>query len=134
MTKFEFEDRTGLKVTDEEYYEIESMYMAVPNMEKDEFCKRWRQCGNNPLAKELAKQANVLNGMLEERNNEVDDCHDKMNELAEFLIGKASAHEDTDLYREAVKIIGQKAVTLCKIRMNLPLWEEDVKYINDNLK
>ena len=134
MTKFEFEDRTGLKVTDEEYNEIESMYMAVPNMEKDEFCKRWRQCGNNPLAKALAKQVNVLNGMLEERNNELDDCHDKMNEIAEFLIGKASAHEDTDLYREAVKIMGQREVTLHKIKMNLPLWEEDVKYINDNLK
>ena len=134
MTKFEFEDRTGLKVTDDEYMDIERMYMAVPNMEKDEFCKRWRQCGNNPLAKELANQTTTLNGMIEERNNELEDCHERLNGLAEFLIGKASAHEDTDLYQEAVKIIGQKAVTLFKIRMNLPLWEDDVKYINDNLK
>ena len=42
MTKFEFEDLTGLKVTEEEYKEIEKMYYAVPNMDKHEFCKRWR--------------------------------------------------------------------------------------------
>ena len=55
-------------------------------------------------------------------------------ELAEFLIGKASAYNDTDFYSAAVKLIGQKQVTLCKIRMELPLWSEDMQYINDNLK
>ena len=134
MTKFEFEDRTGLKVTDEEYKEIERMYMAVPKMEKDEFCNRWRQCGNNPLAKELAKEVTKSNGMLEERNNELDDCHEKMNELAVFLIGKACVHDDIDLYKEAVRIIGQREVTLHKIKMNLLLWEEDIEYISNNLK
>ena len=69
MTKFEFEDITGLKVTEEEYKEIEKMYYAVPNMDKHEFCKRWRQTGNNPLTVELAKQATIANGMLEERTN-----------------------------------------------------------------
>lgn len=134
MTKFEFEDRTGLKVTDEEYKNIEIMYYAVPNMEKDEFCKRWRQCGNNPLTIALAKQATTLNGMLEERNNELDDCHDKNSELAEFLLGKACAYKDSDFYNEAIRLIGQKEVTLRKIRMGLPLWEEDINYINNNLK
>lgn len=134
MTKFEFEDRTGLKVTDEEYKDIEAMYYAVPNMEKDEFCKRWRQCGNNPLTVALAKQATTLNGMLEERNNELDDCHEKNIEIAEFLLGKACVYKDTDFYNEAIRLIGQRAVTLRKIQMGLPLWEEDINYINNNLK
>ena len=134
MTKFEFEDRTGLKVTDEEYKDIEAMYYAVPNMEKDEFCKRWRQCGNNPLALGLTKQVTILNGMLEERNNEVDDCHDKLSELAEFLIGKACAYDDRDFYNEAIRLIGKKEAVLRKIKMGLPLWEEDIDYINNNLK
>ena len=80
MTKFEFEDLTGLKVTEEEYKNIEKMYYAVPNMDKHEFCKRWRQAGNNPLTVELAKQATIANGMLEERNNELEDCHNKIPE------------------------------------------------------
>ena len=103
-------------------------------MEKDEFCMRWKQCGNNPLTIALAKHNTILNGMLEERNNELEDCHNKNIELAEFLIGKACAYEDKDFYNEAVRLIGQKEVALYKIRMYLPLWEEDINYINNNLK
>ena len=134
MTKKEFEERTGLKLTDEKYENIESMYYAVPNIEKDEFCMRWKQCGNKPLTIALAKRTTILNGMLEERNNELEDCHNKNIELAEFLIGKACAYEDKDFYNEAVRLIGQKEVALYKIRMYLPLWEEDINYINNNLK
>lgn len=134
MTQKEFEDRTGLKVTSEEYKGIETMYYAVPDMEKDEFCKCWRQCGKNPLALGLTKQATILNGMLEERDNELEDCHDKFNNLAEFLIGKACAYNDRDFYNEAIRLIGKKEVVLRKIKMGLPLWEEDMDYINNNLK
>lgn len=134
MTHQEFEDRTGLKVTDEEYKDIEAMYYAAPDMEKDEFCKRWRQCGNNPLTLALAKQAITLNGMLEERNNEAEDCHSKMEELAWFLIGKACAYEDIDFYKEAIRIVGLKTAIMHKIKMGYPLWKEDKEYIRENLK
>lgn len=133
MTKFEFEDITGLKVTEEEYKEIEKMYYAVPNMDKHEFCKRWRQTGNNPLTVELAKQATIANGMLEERNNELEDCHSKMEELACFLIGMAAAYDDIDSYNEAIRIVGHKAAVLHKIKMGYRLWQEDRDYIKNNL-
>ena len=134
MTQKEFQDLTGRKVTEEEYRNIEKMYYAVPNMDKCEFCKRWVQTGNNPLTIELTKQAILLNGMLEERNNEVDDCHDKMEELAWFLIGKADAYEDSDFYNEAIRIVGHKAAILHKIKMGYHLWKEDREYIKNNLK
>ena len=134
MTQQEFQDLTGRKVTEEEYQGIEKMYYAVPNMDKREFCKRWIQTGNNPLTIELAKQATIANGMLEERNNELADCHAKMEELAWFLIGKAAAYDDTDFYNEAVRIVGRKAAILHKIKMGYPLWKEDREYIKNNLK
>ncbi len=134
MTQEEFENRAGLIVTSGEYRDIEAMYYAVPNMEKNEFCKCWRQCGNNPLTLGLTKQVTILNGMVEERNNEVDDCHDKLSELAEFLLGKACAYKDADFYNEAIRLIGKKEVVLRKIKMALPLWEEDMDYITMNLK
>lgn len=134
MTQQEFQGLTGRKVTAEEYRNIEKMYYAVPNMDKHEFCKRWVQTGNNPLTIELTKQTILLNGMLEERNNEVDDCHDKMEELAWFLIGKADAYEDRDFYKEAIRIVGQKAAILHKIKMGYHLWKEDREYIKNNLK
>lgn len=79
MTQKEFEDRTGLKPTPEEFNYIHALYMNTA-MDKDEFC------------------------------------------------------EDTDFYKQAVKMIGQREVTLRKIKMALPLWEEDMDYITMNLK
>ena len=55
-------------------------------------------------------------------------------ELAEFLLGKACVYQDTDLYNEAVKLIGIKEVIIKKTRLGLPLWEEDLEYITKNLK
>lgn len=134
MTQKEFQDLTGRKVTEREYRNIEKMYYAVPNMEKQEFCTRWVQTGNNPLTIELTKQVILLNGMLEERNNEAEDYHCKMEELAWFLIGKADAYEDSDFYNEAIRIVGHKAAILHKIKMGYRLWKEDREYIKSNLK
>lgn len=64
---------------------------------------------------------------LQDKNIEV-------SELVDFLIGKACAYEDTDFYKQAVKMVGQREVTLRKIKMALPLWEEDMDYITMNLK
>ena len=55
-------------------------------------------------------------------------------ESVEFLLGKADVYKDTDFYKEAVKLIGEKEVVLTKVRMGLPLWEEDMEYISKNLK
>ncbi len=134
MTQQEFTDRTGLRVTDEEYREIEEMYMAVPDMEKDEFCRHWTLCGGNPLAMGLARRATALGGSLEKSRRELADIRRQTGELADFLIGKSCVHNDTDLYHEAVRMAGQRAVTIRKVQMGLPLWQEDVDYINENLK
>lgn len=129
MTQKEFEERTGLKTDMEEYVSIERMYMAAENMDKDEFCRCWRQTGKNPLTQVLFRQVEIFRGQLEERNNELDDVQLKKFDLAGFLVGKACAYEDTDFYREAVKLTGQRDVTLMKVRMDLPLWDEDKEFL-----
>lgn len=133
MTKKEFEERTGLKTDADEYADIERMYMAAGEMDKDDFCRCWRQTGKNPLTQVLFRQAEVLKGQLAERNNELEDMQQRKVELAEFLIGKACAYEDTDFYREAVKLVGQRAVVMMKMNMDLPLWEEDKKFVMEVL-
>lgn len=134
MTQKEFTERTGLKVTDEEYKGIEAMYYAVPDMGKDEFCLCFPRVGDNALTIAMTNRIHTLTGMMEERNNELEDCHDKMEELAWFLIGKASAYDDTDFYNEAIRIVGRKAAVLHKVKKGLPLWKEDREYIKNNLK
>lgn len=133
MTQQEFEDRTGKVVTSEEYERIEAMYMAAGNMDKDQFCAEYKKYGASALVAEYYRRITVLSGMLEERNSELDDARQKRTSFAEFLLGKAAAYGDTDFYREAVKLIGRKAAVLYKVKSGLPLWEEDMKYLEEVL-
>lgn len=136
MTKKEFEELTRRLITDEDYRFVENLYMAAGNMGKAEFCKEVRSMcaydGANDhielrqCLKEIGRHVGVQDAELSLLKKTV---KDEKWELAEFLIGKACAYEDTDFYREAVKLIGQREVTLMKLRMDLPLWEEDKKYI-----
>ena len=141
MTQKEFEDRTRRLITAEDYHLVETLYMAAGDMDKDEFCKEMRaMCaydGANDhieLRQCLKAIGRRVGGMEAELSFLRKAVNKERAELAEFLIGKASAYNDTDFYSAAVKLIGQKQVTLCKIKMGLPLWSEDMQYINDNLK
>lgn len=129
MTQKEFEERTGLKTDAEEYAAIERMYMAAGDMDKDEFCMRWRQTGKNPLTVSLAAIANVLTVQLQKRNQELTDLKEKNIEHAKFLLGKAHAYEDPDFRREAVRLIGERDVVRLTMEEGYPLWDEDRKYI-----
>lgn len=141
MTQKEFEDRTRRLITAEDYHLVENLYMAAGNMGKDEFCKEMRaMCAYNgandhielrQCLKEVGKRVGGMDAELSFLRKTVSK---EREDIAEFLIGKACAYNDTDFYSAAVKLIGQKQVTLCKIKMGLPLWSEDMQYINDNLK
>ena len=126
MTQKEFEDRTGLKVTPEEFNYIHALYMNTV-MDKDEFCKDFKKQGGSSIMKEVHAVAVNFKISLQDKNIEV-------SELVDFLIGKACTYEDPDFYKQAVKMVGQREVTLRKIKMSLPLWEEDMDYITMNLK
>lgn len=141
MTRKEFEDRTRRLITAEDYHLVENLYMAAVNMDKDEFCKEMRaMCaydGANDhieLRQCLKEVGRRVGGMEAELSFLKKTVKKEREELAEFLIGKACAYNDTDFYNKAVKLVGQKEVVIQKIKMGLPLWEEDIQYINDNLK
>lgn len=129
MTQKEFEELTGLKTDAEEYAAIEQMYMAAGDMDKDEFCRRWRQTGKNPLTISLAKTATVLSRMLEERSKKLKEAGEKAIEHAKFLLGKAHAYEDSDFRREAVRLIGEREVVRLTMAEGYPLWDEDREFI-----
>ena len=80
MLQHEFEERVGIKVSAKEYEAIEVVYMyADETINKDEFCKMWKQLNKARIqsyrAKQKSKQENeehlfrmkVLNDKL--RNN-----------------------------------------------------------------
>lgn len=136
MNRKEFEERTRRLITDEDYRLVENLYLAAGNMDKDKFCDEMRRmcaydAANDHIElreclKEIGRHVGAKDAELSFLKKRVESV--KM-ELTEFLVGKASAYEDTDFYREAVKLVGQREVTLMKLRMDLPLWEEDRQYL-----
>lgn len=136
MNRKEFEERTKRLITDEDYRLVENLYIAAGNMDKDRFCDEMRRMcaydGANDhielrkCLKEIGRHVGAKDAELSFLKRRVES---KKMELAEFLVGKACAYEDTDFYRKAVKLVGQREVTLMKLRMDQPLWEEDRKYL-----
>lgn len=58
MLQTEFENRTGVKVTTDEYLAIDTVYMAS-DLDKDESCKMWckmNSCRIKASKKELVVQ------------------------------------------------------------------------------
>lgn len=125
MTQQEFEERTGLKPTGEEFDYIHDVYMHT-SMNKDEFCKDFKKHGDSKIIRDVHVRA--VNFELQNKQKD-----ERMDELADFLIGKSRAYDDTDCRKMAVRLVGEQKVVLKTIKMNLPLWEEDREYIQRNL-
>lgn len=126
MTLQEFKGLTGLTPSDEEFNYIHALYMNT-SLDKDEFCEDFKKHGASLILKDIHSVATNSKLCYEH-------YHAKVIELAYFLIGKACAYEDPDLYEEATRLIGQKEATLYKLKMALPLWEEDKIFIRQTLE
>lgn len=127
MTRQEFNERTGYTLNEEQYREVEAMYMAAGNMNKDVFCKDYKKHNDSALVAESYNRSVVL---MEKHQS----CRKVERETAEFLIGKAHTYNDTDFRRAAIRLIGEREVVLITIAMGLPLFEEDAEYIKNNIR
>ena len=127
MQKQEFTQRTGIELTDAEYKEVELMYLEAGNMDKDEFCKDYKEHHDSTLLATFFRQAENLKSKL-------DDMRDERSILVDFLLERAQCFGDIELLNKAIELIGHDNVIKRKIRQNLPLWDEDKQYIVDNIK
>ena len=131
MTQKEFEERTKFTVKPEDYFIIERLYMAT-NMDKDEFCKEFKEMNSSirPGIRQSLKEISKRLGMVEAENATLKISMRKRDgDLADFLIGKAHAYDDTDLRNQAVKLVGETEVVKRTIELGLPLWDEDRKHV-----
>ena len=128
MTKQEFIERTGASVTDEEYKEIEKIYLeAGETMDKDTFCREWIDCGDSPLFHIFYQRAMEM----QERAQEAES---KLKSLAKFLIKKSDENADPEEYQMAVSLVGRKRALLVKVDEQIELDADDIEYIKKNLQ
>lgn len=114
-----------MEVSEREFDYIHSLYMHT-SMDKDEFCEHYIASGDGKILREVHARA-VSEGMMHR------EAKNMLDYVATFLVGKAHAYNDTDLYNEAVRIIGQSEVTRKTLEEGLPLWEEDTKFLKELL-
>lgn len=127
MTQKEFFERTGIELTEDQYKEVETMYLEAGNMDKDEFCKDYKKHHESILLATYFRQAENLKDKL-------DAMRDERNSLVDFLLERAQCFGDVELLHKAILLVGHDRVIKRKIRMDLPLWDEDKTYIIDNIK
>ena len=127
MQKQEFTQKTGIELTDAEYKEVELMYLEAGNMDKDEFCKDYKKHHESTLLATYFRQAENLKSKL-------DDMRDERSKLVDFLLDRAQCFGDVELLHKAIQLVGHDKVIKRKLRMDLPLWDEDKTYIIDNIK
>lgn len=129
MTKQEFEDRLNQKITDEQFEEINEIYMALPDMDKNTFCNLFK---NNKvtLLKELAREIvknNNYKGFLEDKVSELTSI---VEQDAQLMIIKAAEYSDADLYNTVSDRLGFKKVLKFKLEHHVELNIEELSYLS----
>lgn len=133
MTQKEFENRTGMTLSADEYAGIEAVYMAAGEMDKDVFCAEWKKIGGSRLVMELFGEVMRQRGEIERLKGDEQESRKLLSEAAEYLIEKSSERDDTGMRRQACRLIGEREVVMYKLNFDQALCDEDIVWIREQL-
>ncbi len=127
MNKQEFESRTGFTMPDEKYAEVEKMYyLAGENIDKDVFCKDYKNHADSVLLNALSEQAGRLQTKLDNMNSE-------LNETARILIRNADEYCSESLRKQAIKLLGVNGYLRMKIQLGIQFDSYDYELVTEFL-
>ena len=142
MTKQEFETRTGLTLTSNEFDYVNRIYMAAGSLDKDSFCKEIKEDKKSTLrtsdivctlVMENENQAETIRLQGKQLQREQENFEAYNDDMADFLIRQAEKWSATDLREKAIKMVGIKEYLLRRIDFGFSLWEEDKKALTEIL-
>lgn len=133
MLQKEFEALTSKKVTAAEYAEIEKVYMAIDNMDKEEFCAAWNAGKLCYIVDELVKHVRALEEVRDRKKAQVDAAEKKAEAAARMLLAKAGKYDDGDLKTAAIDLVGLMQVVLIDVEEGYKLSNVERDYILENL-
>ncbi len=134
MTQQEFNERTGIVVSAEEFDRIHDLYLAAGEMDKDEFCREFRAHGHNPLVAELFKTCQNLEEQRLEQVNKRKMLEDRCRTIAYRLLDWRDINTCFDVHWCATDLIGLRDTVRYKLEKGYPLGEEDRNYLLEELK
>ena len=144
MLQNEFEERTKLSVTADEFNGINALYMACGDgIDKDVFCKLYISFEGrlellHMIEREHQRMKNALDEhklLLKECREIVSDAADAMLEIENGLLdGGTIEHANQELEKKAWWLVGRPEVIKRKARLDIAFTQEEIDYISKNLK
>ena len=140
MTQQEFETRTGKEVTSGCFDYANRVYMAAGEMDKDQFCKEWKNqhIRNSDTVTALTMEVESCQATIKNLKRQVeksDLCLQEFrDQMVDFLILQAEKWSASDLREKAIRIVGETEYIRRRLEMNLGLWEDDRKALVEILK
>lgn len=126
MTQQEFEERTGRKVTGDEFERANSIYMAAGDIDKDRFCADYRKHKDSEIIGVLFETADRLSDKLHVLSNERE-------ETVDMLIDMTEEYTDNTIRQKVFKMIGEREYLRRKINKGYDLWRDERQILNDIL-
>ena len=140
MTQQEFETRFGQEVTPESFDYANRVYMAAGNLDKDQFCKEWKNqhIRNSDTVTALTMEVESCQATIKNLKRQIeksDLCLEEFrDQMVDFLILQAEKWSASDLREKAIRIVGETEYIRRRLEMNLGLWEDDRKALVEILK
>lgn len=142
MTQQEFENRTGIKVSADEFDRIHEIYMESP-LDKDDWCAMWKKM-DLTMRRELRYQTGCAIALQKELNErqkrEMEELQERTKkeeleriEFGKFLADEAHKYSSTEAREKAIELMGFKLYIAYKMAKGYGLWEMDQKEIIDRL-
>lgn len=129
MTQNEFEQRTNMNVTAEEYQKIEKLYMSAGNIDKDTFCKEYKKVASSRIVTELHLQVRMLENQVESLKSDKKQMASDKDELIDFMIEQSEKYSSSELRQRAIELLGAKEYLRRKLERGYNLWELDRKLL-----
>lgn len=117
-----------------EYETANFIYMMAGEMDKQTFCREYKEIGSSPLVLTLAEAANSRE--IAYRDKETKERQTAHAILREADALRAAGHDDSadQLDRIATTLIGRKDCIIWKLNRGFALSDTDHEYIKDNLR
>ena len=120
-------------MTAEEYAEIEKVYMAIDNMDKEEFCAAWNEQKFGYIVGELVKSVQELTKWRDHWKKQMDEAEEKAEDAAFVLLNCANEHNDEDMKEAAIALVGMKTAVRIDLENGFKLSEAERDHLLENL-
>lgn len=120
MLHKEFEERTGIQVSDEAYKKIDALYMAT-TLTKDEFCDHYvPTMSENPIVDSLRNVVDVYRKAYDNNQQDINNLRESLSnalklqdELATFIADMAhlafnAIGNGAELRKKAIEVLGKR--------------------------